>query len=252
MPRINDYSSQDIIKDLFEGNSVQQFNVDPVKQFTKNLRGTIRSRVKLQLTYRLGGVYNAEVYGYKKFIESMLDQLHGLKIKRDRLNLLQKSLANNTTTEYMTEITHDLHYEQLHDKPIKKKERSSGAIHKLIDDPKKSRKRKEREQTSSDDENGRESKRQKLVSIAYYHPSSIKFLIRYAQTESKKKDTSRSQMKRSHPPPPPIKPFSFFSSVYELFNLNNKEASTDLVRTIHNQPLSLPSIIGHFVYRREP
>lgn len=96
----------------------------------------------------------------------MLDQLHSLKIKRDRLNLLQKSLTNDSTTEYMTDITHDLYYEQIHDKPTKKKERSGGVIQKLTDDPKKSRKRKEREQTSSDDENGRESKRQKLVRIA--------------------------------------------------------------------------------------
>ena len=95
----------------------------------------------------------------------MLDQLHELKIKRDRLNLLQKSLANETTTTYMTDVTHDLYYEYTNDKSTKKKPRSSGLVQHLTSDSKKSRKRKEREAASSDDENGHESKRQKLVSV---------------------------------------------------------------------------------------
>lgn len=164
---MDDYNSQDILKELFEGNSLQQFGIDPIKQFTKHFRGTIRSwRPRPLLIASLGGLYSKDVYGYKKFVQTMLDQLHSLKIKRDRLNLLQKSLASSTTTEFMTEITHDIYYEKAHDKPLKKKERSGGVIQKLTDDPKKSRKRKEREQTSDDDENGHESKRQKLVSIA--------------------------------------------------------------------------------------
>lgn len=54
-------------------------------------------------------------------------------------------------------------------------------------------------------------------------------------------------MKKSHPPPPPIKAFSFFASVYELFNLNNKEASTDLV----SKSLNLASSVVNINVKRQ-